>query len=126
LANKTPQNFLTWLSNADNFCVVAESSNRLVGVGVLNRKGEVLLLYLAPGAQRQGIGKMVHDALEEKATQWGLTSLHLDSTALACRFYESAGYQSTGLPVERFGGLQCFPYLKQLQPNKSLERTSER
>jgi GNAT superfamily N-acetyltransferase len=125
LANKTAENFLTWLSNTDNFCVVAESSSRLVGVGVLNRRGEILLLYLAPGAQRQGIGKMVHDALEEKASQWGLTSLHLDSTALACRFYEAAEYRSAGLPVERFGGLQCFPYAKQLQPNKSLERTRE-
>jgi GNAT superfamily N-acetyltransferase len=126
LANKTSQNFLTWLSNTDNFCVVAESSDRLVGVGVLNRKGEILLLYLAPGAQRQGIGKMVHDALEEKAARWGLTSLHLDSTALACRFYEAAGYRPAGLPVERFGGLQCFPYVKQLQPDKSLEQTRDR
>jgi len=114
LANKTPQNFLTWLSNTDNFCVVAELDGRLVGVGILNRRGEILLFYIAPGAQRQGIGKLIHSALQKKAAQWGLTSLHLDSTALACRFYEAVGYRPTGLPIARFGGLLCFPYAKQL------------
>ena len=114
LANKTPQNFLDWLSNVDNFCVVAESNSRLLGVGVLHRRGEILLFYLAPGEQRKGIGKMIHAALEEKADQWGLTSLHLDSTALACPFYEALGYRLIGPAIPRFGVLQCFPYAKQL------------
>ena len=122
LDNKTPQNCLTWLSNTDNFCVVAELGSCLVGVGLLHRRGEVLLFYLAPGAQRQGIGKMVHAALEEKAAQWGLTSLHLDSTTLACHFYEAVGYRPTGSAIARFGELRCFPYAKQLQPNNLLER----
>ena len=126
LDNKTPQNFLTWLSNTDNFCVVAESNGRLVGVGLLHRRGEVLLFYLAPGAQRQGIGKMVHAALEEKAAQWGLSSLHLDSTAMACPFYEAVGYRPAGSAIERFGELRCFPYAKQVQSDNSLERTRER
>ena len=69
---------------------------------------------------------MVHAALEQKAAQWGLTSLHLDSTALACQFYEAVGYRPTGLAIARFGELRCFPYAKQLQPNNSLERTRER
>src|SRR5882672_1659038 len=110
LANKTSQNFLAWLANTDNFCVVAESENRLIGVGVLNRAGEILLFYLAPGTQRQGVGRMIHAALEEKAQQWGLVSLHLDSTALACPFYEATGYRRVGAAVPRFGVLQCFPY----------------
>jgi len=114
LANKTPQNFLTWLSNPDNFCVVAESDGRLVGVGVLHRRGEILLFYLAPGVQRRGIGRMIHAALEKRAMQWKLTSLHLDSTALACRFYEALGYRPTGAAVVRFGVLRCFPFAKQL------------
>lgn len=122
LANKTPENFLTWLSNVDNFCVVAESNSCLVGVGILHRRGEILLFYLAPREQRQGVGTRVHAALEEKAGQWGLTSLHLDSTALACPFYEALGYRTVGPAVTRFGVLQCFPYAKQLQPDYSLKR----
>src|SRR4051794_3964273 len=51
LENKTRGNFLAWISNVDNFCVVAESNLRLSGVAVLQRQGEILLFYLAPGAQ---------------------------------------------------------------------------
>ena len=72
LANKTPQNFLAWIANTDNFCVVAESNSRLAGVGVLQRTGEILLFYLDPGAQRQGIGRIIHAALEAKAHEWQL------------------------------------------------------
>lgn len=115
LANKTPQNFLKWISNAENFCVVAESKDGLLGVGVLARRGEILMFYLDPGAQRRGIGKKIHAALEEKAVQWRLTSLHLDSTTMACPFYEAMGYQPSGPAIARFGVLQCFPYTKQLQ-----------
>jgi GNAT superfamily N-acetyltransferase len=114
LANKTPENFLGWLANSDNFCVVAEAESRLHGVGVLHRRGEILLFYVAPGVQRQGIGKGIHAALEEKANHWGLASLHLDSTALACHFYESLGYRAVGSAVPRFGVLRCFAYTKQL------------
>jgi GNAT superfamily N-acetyltransferase len=115
LANKTGQNFLGWLKNIDNFCVVAESGSGLRGVGVLQRSGEILMFYLAPGAQRQGIGKMMHAALQEKADQWALASLHLQSTALACPFYEALGYRPIGPAIPRFGVLKCFPYAKRLQ-----------
>jgi len=124
LANKTPQNFLKWLSTPENFCVVVESAGRLLGVGVLHRSGEILLFYLAPDAQRRGIGTMIHAALEKKAAQWGVTSLHLDSTALARPFYEALGYQPDGAAVTRFGVLQCFPYSKQLQYSNSSEGTT--
>jgi GNAT superfamily N-acetyltransferase len=115
LANKTSQNFLAWLADSDNFCVVAESSSCLSGVGVVHRRGEILLFYLPPGSQRQGIGKKIHAALEEKANQWGLASLRLDSTALACPFYEALGYRPLGPAVPRFGVLQTYPYAKQLK-----------
>ena len=68
---------------------------------------------------------MIHAALEEQAVDWGLASLYLESTDLACSFYEAMGYTSNGNPVQKFGALQCFPYSKQLQPNKSM-RTREK
>ena len=116
LANKTPQNFLAWIANIDNYCVVAESNSRLAGVGVLQRTGEILLFYLDPGAQRQGIGRIIHAALEAKAIEWKLASLHLDSTSLARPFYEALGFRAIGAAVPRFGVLQCFPYAKRLAP----------
>ena len=126
LANKTPETFHSWLTNPDNFCVVAESGGELVGVGLLRRGGKVLLFYLAPGSQRQGIGRAIHAALEAKAIEWGLPSLQLESTADARQFYEAQGYRATGEPVHKYGVLQCFPYQKHLQPNNSIQRTPTR
>jgi GNAT superfamily N-acetyltransferase len=119
LANKTPETFRSWLSNPGNFCVVAESGGDLLGIGLLQRSGEVLLFYLAPGLQRQGIGRSIHVALEARAIQWGLPFLHLESTADARPFYEALGYKPTGEPVRKYGVLQCFPYQKHPRPNDS-------
>ena len=126
LANKTPETFQGWLSNPDNFCVVAASGSNLFGVGLLRRSGQVLLFYLAPGSQRRGIGRAIHVALEAKAIEWALSFLHLESTADARSFYEALGYRANGGPVHKYGVLQCFPYQKHLQPNNSIQRTPTR
>ena len=114
LANKTAQNFVSWLANEDNHCVIAEAQGKVLGVGVIQRSGEILLFYLEPSAQRQGIGKAIHFVLEEKARSWGLAKLTLDSTLLACKFYEKLGYRSVGAARPRFGVLQSYPYEKTL------------
>ena len=114
LSNKTVQHFASWFANEDNFCVVAETSGQLLGVGLLQRGGEIVLFYLAPSAQRQGIGTAIHCALEEKGKSWGLLKLKLDSTLLACPFYERLGYRSAGAARSRFGVLQSYPYEKTL------------
>lgn len=82
LANKTPENFHSWIANPDNFCVVAEADSKLSGVGLVHRSGEIRLFYLAPGSQRRGIGKAIHAALEAQARAWGLRKLHLDKHLL--------------------------------------------
>jgi GNAT superfamily N-acetyltransferase len=118
LENKTEQHFLSWLANDDNFCVVAEAHDRLLGVGLLHRRGEILLCYLAPGAQRQGMGQAICQALEEKAKAWGLQRLSLESTVSARPFYERLGYRAAGAAKPGFGISQCHPYEKKLQPEK--------
>jgi len=126
LSNKTVQHFISWMSSNDNFFVVAEASDRLLGVGLLHRSGEINLLYLAPNAQRQGMGKAIHLALEEKAQAWGLLELKLDSTALACPFYERLGYLPAGAKRARFGVLHSYPYTKMLRPNPLMQPTGRK
>jgi GNAT superfamily N-acetyltransferase len=64
--------------------------------------------------RRQGAGKAIHLALEQKAQAWGLVALTLDSTALACPFYEKLGYRPAGAKRPRFGVLYSYPYKKVL------------
>jgi GNAT superfamily N-acetyltransferase len=117
LANKRPQNFLSWLASSDNFCVVAEAGSEVVGVGLLHRSGEIRLCYLTPGTQRKGIGKAVYLALEEQAKTWGLRILKLESTVSARQFYEALGFRPAGMATPGFGISHCHPYEKQLQPD---------
>jgi GNAT superfamily N-acetyltransferase len=121
LDNKTPRDFLEWLENSDNFCVTAQMNGTLSGVGFLHRSGAIRLFFVMPGAQRQGIGRKIHAALEEKARHWALPALHLGSTLLACGFYEALGYQAAGAPKFLFGVLQCYPYEKVLRPDEAGE-----
>jgi GNAT superfamily N-acetyltransferase len=123
LANKTIPHFVSWLANEDNYCVIAEGNGRLLGVGLVQRSGEINLLYLAPNAQRQGVGKAIHSALEDKAKTWGLLKLKLDSTELARPFYAKLGYQAAGVARPRFGVLHTYPYEKALQPDNLMQPT---
>ena len=114
LSNKTPEYFRSWLADKDNFCAVAEIDGQLAGVALLHRSGEIKLFYLAPGMQRRGAGRALHAALEQRAKEWGLESLHLNSTALAKPFYEALGYHSIDVAKPHFGVLCCQPYEKTL------------
>jgi N-acetylglutamate synthase-like GNAT family acetyltransferase len=113
LANKTPEEFLSWVKNDENFCVVAQS-DRLVGVGLLHRSGEIRLCYVLPGMQGHGIGKAIMSSLEGKARQLGLRTLTLESTVNARSFYESLGYRTSGVAQPRFGIARCNSYAKNL------------
>jgi GNAT superfamily N-acetyltransferase len=112
LANKTWSNFATWLQNPDNFCVVAELRDRIAGVGLLHRSGEIRLFYVAPGAQRLGIGGAICTALEECGRSWKLPALELCSTAAARAFYAAHGFEPSGPQQHIHGKLACFPYRK--------------
>jgi len=116
LDNKKPESFAQWLANPDNFCVVEEVDGRVQGVGLLHASGELRLFYVAPGQERRGLGRRIHEALVAQAARWGLTTLHLQSTSVARRFYESLGYRAAGAEVSLFGVLKGFPYEMTLQP----------
>lgn len=114
LANKTWSNFTTWIQHPENFCVVGELRERIAGVGLLHVSGEIRLLYVAPGAQRLGIGGALCTALEECGRSWKLPAVHLCSTAAAQAFYEAHGFRAVGAQRHVHGRLTCVPYRKPL------------
>lgn len=98
LANKTPEQFRTWLASPNNFGVVAEERHQVIGVGMINRSGYVSLLYRLPGIQCRGVGKAMLLALEQRARDWGLRRLTAESTITARGFYEAMGFKAAGDP----------------------------
>jgi len=117
LENKTVQNFHSWLTSKNNFCVVTELNAQVNGVGLVNRGGEIQLCYIAPESQGHGFGNAILVALEDKARAWGVQKLRLGSTVSARPFYERHGYVSAGESSCGFGSSCCYPYEKDLQPD---------
>jgi len=73
--------------------VVAEMHRRVVGFGQLNvETAEIEALYVHPDAARRGVGTALLRALEERARQAGLTSVHLDASLNAVPFYARFGF----------------------------------
>jgi GNAT superfamily N-acetyltransferase len=114
LENKTPENFGIWLNNPEN-CVLVAEADSLCAVGLLHRSGEIRLLYVSPRMQRRGAGRALIDGIELQARTWGLTRLHLSSTANARPFYASAGYRDCN-QAETWRGIVCYKYEKALIP----------
>ncbi len=118
LRNKTTEHFLQWLANVDNFVVVAERENELCGVGSINRKGELNLLYVRPRRQRCGVGRTLLLALEAQATAWAVAEIRLRSSVGARAFYERHEYVSAGDPTVAFGAVIDYPYVKAIRAPK--------
>jgi GNAT superfamily N-acetyltransferase len=76
--------------------LVAEKADKIVGVGMIDQNGEVLLNYVLPDARFSGVSVAVLYSLERVAFKWGLRKCSLESTETAKKFYERCGYSPVG------------------------------
>jgi len=114
LENKTVENVLTWVSAKDRYAVVATQAGQVCGFGLMKLNGEIGLLYVAPGAQFQGVSKVMLAALEERAVALGLARVTATSSFTALPFYRARGYQPAGEPVTGYGVTRGCPVAKSL------------
>jgi GNAT superfamily N-acetyltransferase len=116
LANKTGANFTRWITSDQHLAFVAEEASKIVGFGLLDPAGSILLLYVSPEARFQGVSKALLTAMEDSARSFGVRTVTLDSSATARRFYERSGYVAAGEPRKGFGIATCYPMSKRLAP----------
>ena len=86
---------------ANGYVVVAEASGQMLGTGTL-LVTNVRRVFISPGYQRKGIGKLIVQELERKAESEDLSKLDLSSTLKSKPFWEAEGYVRVGeffLPV---------------------------
>jgi GNAT superfamily N-acetyltransferase len=75
---------------------VIEHQHRVVAFAVGNaRTGNIWALFVEPGHERRGYGRLLHDAMVEWLWSQGLQHLWLttEPDTRAQRFYEAAGWQ---------------------------------
>lgn len=71
--------------------------NRVVGFILINDQGVILLNYICPEKQQQGIGKALLMNVIEQMRMKKVEKITLDSTQTALRFYQKHGFQTTHL-----------------------------
>ena len=96
LRNKTEAAWTRWIARDDATVLVAEISGEIVGIGMLDARGEVLLNYVRPDRRFCGVSTAMLAALEGEARAQGAASCFLESTETARRFYHSRGYTAVG------------------------------
>lgn len=80
--------------------------NVIVAAGRLLRRGQVGLvgrMAVLPAGRGAGVGAAVLRLLEERARNWGLSTVELHAQLAARAFYERAGYRAYGEEYEEAG-----------------------
>lgn len=103
LGNKTAENVQSWILSESNFSVVAVADQAVVGVAMLTRAGKIVLCYVSPEMRFTGVGKLLLQALEAQAREWGLRVLSVISTVTAQSFYAHNGFDQGAVTRSVFG-----------------------
>ncbi|MBP8098992.1 MAG: GNAT family N-acetyltransferase [Acinetobacter sp.] len=89
---KTNQsNLLLWLLYNDSWVYI--DNNRVVGFILVNDQGVILLNYIYPEMQQQGIGKALLMNMMERMHIKKVKKITLDSTQTALHFYKKHGFK---------------------------------
>lgn len=73
---------------------ICQTTRRIAGFGaIVDDKGELRACYIHPDFARQGVGRLIMDALEDIARQAGQTRLWLHGSRNAASFYMACGWE---------------------------------
>ena len=95
-----PEHLHGELSTMDTY--VAVKGGEVVGLVALDGQ-HAKRLYVHPSAQRQGVGRVRFDHVEQLARLRGLDCLLGEASPAAASFYESVGFETTGTDDIRRG-----------------------
>jgi len=101
----------------DGYALVLDKGGRIFGTGTLVAD-EIKRVFVEPGLQGHGLGRLIMRRLEEKATSLGIATVRLDASLPAKPFYDGLGYvttESTFLAVENGRRLDYFKMHKTLE-----------
>jgi GNAT superfamily N-acetyltransferase len=113
LANKTPENIVSWITQPGNSVLVAAESGSILAVGAVTKAGNITLNYVSPDARFRGVSRALLNALEARALEHGNTQCTLNSTGTARQFYQANGYVKNGEPDSAYG-IPGYPMFKLL------------
>lgn len=87
LSNKTEENIINWINNSYSY--VYKKDNKIVGFILMSKGGVILLNYVLPDYQGDGIGSAMVDFVISLSSSYQIDKIKLESTLTARKFYES-------------------------------------
>lgn len=96
LENKTEENVRSWLAQDNLTVFVTDTDDGIAAARCHDRRGVVLMNYIAPAHRLQGLSSAMLKHLERSIREAGIIEARLVSTATAQGFYEGRGWQAYG------------------------------
>ncbi|EEH69446.1 MULTISPECIES: GNAT family N-acetyltransferase [Acinetobacter] len=87
LSNKTEENIINWINNSYSY--MYKKDNKIVGFILMSKGGVILLNYVLPDYQGDGIGSAMVDFIISLSSSYQIDKIKLESTLTARKFYES-------------------------------------
>lgn len=97
--------------------LVLDKAGRILGTGTLIGD-EIKRVFVDPGLQKHGLGRLLMQRLEEQAAAFGIVTVRLDASLPAKPFYDALGYTTLDracLEVENGRRLDFFRMCKTLR-----------
>lgn len=104
IENKTERNVKAWIDNENTIAVTAYLDLEIVGFGLSNSEGEILLLYVLPENKGNGVGSSIYLDLENQLVSRNIKKITAYSTITAKPFYQNKGFTQIGTPI-KVGGI---------------------
>lgn len=99
LENITQTNILLWMHYNDSWVHVI--NNHILGFILVSDQGKILLHYVLPESQQQGIGKSLLFHIIAQAQQHKWSEITVDSTLTALPFYQKYAFEKQVFPADQ-------------------------
>ncbi|MFB0906855.1 MAG: putative acetyltransferase [Spirosomataceae bacterium] len=114
---KGRDNYEKWLQRIENqYFVIAESNNKIIGFVSVSLEGYVDLLFTHPDFQRKGIADTLYNQAENYLREMGVTKLDTHASTVSRPFFEKKGFvlqkeknlELYGVPISNFHLIKTF------------------
>ena len=95
----------------NNFVIMAEYQNKIIGFGELSPQGCIDMIYVHRDYLRQKIGKILLECLIKKARKLNLTEVFTEASITAKPFFKEQGFKIIKKQIKTFNGVDFVNYI---------------
>lgn len=94
----------------DQYCIIAESGNMIVGFGSLDNGRYIDLMYVHKDYLRQGIADTIYQELNKESKRMGYLKMTSDVSKTARPFFEKKGFEVVKENIIDINGIEIINF----------------